>query len=191
MNSDYMAIKEFAKKAGVSTQYVYKQIRDGRLTEYIEIIDGKKFLNPEALEKIGKQKKGNQKQTDEQPLVSFLQDQLNAKDKQIAELQMALQRSQELLKREQDIRLVTEKRLMMLEEQQETEAEEPSGETEKAVTDSSGVGRTDSKQDNWRRSSDQSGGEAEKEQIHQNGSTEHVEKGRISIWKRFWGTIRG
>ena len=191
MNSDYMTVKEFAKKAGVSSQYVYKQIRDGKLTKYIEIIDGKKFLKSEALEKIGKQKNDNQKQTNDQPLVSFLQDQLNAKDKQIAELQMALQRSQELLKREQDIRLVTEKRLMMLEEQRETEVEEPSGETEKAVTDSSEVDKTDPKQDNWRRSSDQSGGEAEKEQIHQNGATEHVEKGRISLWKLFWGTIRG
>ena len=47
MNSEYLTIKEFANKAGVSAQYVYKQIRDGKLTEYSEIIDGKRYLKPE------------------------------------------------------------------------------------------------------------------------------------------------
>lgn len=182
MNSEYLTIKEFANKAGVSAQYVYKQIRDGKLTEYTEIIDGKRYLKPEALEKIGKQKHDNKESTNEQTIVSFLQDQLNAKDKQIAELQTALQRSQELLKREQDIIAVTQKRLLLLEGDQAAGAEEPTGEAEEAVTGDSGA------------VTEASGGadqEQNDRQTSRKPTAEHIEKRRLSFWDRIKAAIRG
>lgn len=182
MNSEYLTIKEFANKAGVSAQYVYKQIRDGKLTEYTEIIDGKRYLKPEALEKIGKQRHDNKESTNEQTIVSFLQDQLNAKDKQIAELQTALQRSQELLKREQDIIAVTQKRLLLLEGDQAAGAEEPTGEAEEAVTGDSGA------------VTEASGGadqEQNDRQTSRKPTAEHIEKRRLSFWGRIKAAIRG
>ena len=180
MNSEYMTIKEFATKAGVSTQYVYKQIRDGKLDKYLEIVDGKRYLNPEALKKIGKQKNDNQKTTNEQPIVSFLQDQLGEKDRQIAELQNSLARAQELLRTEQNIRYAVEKRLLLLEERQAAGAEEPSGEAKEAVTDDSGAiteASEDQKQNNIQR--------------YTNPIAKTVENEHVSFWRRLWKTIRG
>jgi len=189
MNGQYLTIKEFSKKAGVSPQYVYKEIRDGKLTQYTEIVDGKKVLKPEALEIIGKRKHDNKNSTNDQSIVSLLRDQLNEKDRQIEELhtelqrsQELLQRSQELLKREQDIRIVTEKRLLLLEGQQIEEPEETTSKAEKAVTDDSKAvtgasGRADQGQNNGRR--------------RKNPIDKQVGKRSVTFWDRFRRGRRG
>lgn len=54
-NSEYISVAEFAKRAGVSRQLVYKRI-DNELTEFCQLVDNKKMLNIRALELFQKQK---------------------------------------------------------------------------------------------------------------------------------------
>ena len=44
-----LTVNEFAEKAGVSVQAVYKQLK-GNLAEYLVAKDGKKYLKPSALD---------------------------------------------------------------------------------------------------------------------------------------------
>ena len=52
---EYISVSEFAKRAGVSRQLVYKRI-DNELTEFCKLVDNKKMLNIRALELFQKQK---------------------------------------------------------------------------------------------------------------------------------------
>lgn len=52
---EYISVADFAKRAGVSRQLVYKRI-DNELTEYCKLVDNKKMLNIRALELFEKQK---------------------------------------------------------------------------------------------------------------------------------------
>ena len=49
---EYISIAEFARRAGVTTQAVYKQLNnqvDNQLTTYVKIVNGKKRLHINAL----------------------------------------------------------------------------------------------------------------------------------------------
>lgn len=183
MNSENLTIKQFAKKAGVSTQYVYKQIREGKLTEYTEIVDGKKYLKPEALEKIGKQKQDNQIQTNEQTIVSFLQEQLKEKDRQIAELQEMLKQSQELLRIE---KVTTERRILMLEEQI---TEQTDGNTAKAEEAFTGQSEADSGRSE-KTESVAGGADRNRSETNPKGLKQTKQKPE-TFWKRLQKAIRG
>ena len=181
MNSEYMTVKQFAKQAGVTTQYVYKQIRDGKLDKYVEIVDGKRLLNPEALNKFSKHEHVNETSTSEQTIVLFLQDQLKEKDKQIADLQEMLKQSQELLKVEQNIRYITERRILAIEGQNAAGAEETTTETEEAVT-----GEIRTATEPIRTDPDQP------EELKQHNTTDSAVVTRHSgILQRIWKGIRG
>ena len=52
---EYISVSEFAKRAGVSRQLVYRRI-DNELTEFCKLVDSKKMLNIRALELFQKQK---------------------------------------------------------------------------------------------------------------------------------------
>lgn len=52
---EYISVADFAKRAGVSRQLVYRRI-DNELTEYCKLVDNKKMLNIRALELFQKQK---------------------------------------------------------------------------------------------------------------------------------------
>lgn len=108
MEKQYFTIKEFAKQAGISPQYVYKQLKTGKLSQYAETIDGKKMLKAEALAEYRQNKNKQKEPTTEQQLISILQDQLSAKDRQIEELQA-------IVKAEQSLRYSAEHRLSLLE----------------------------------------------------------------------------
>lgn len=54
-SEEYISVSEFAKRAGVSRQLVYKRI-DNELTQYCKLVDNKKMLNIRALELFQKQK---------------------------------------------------------------------------------------------------------------------------------------
>lgn len=54
-NEEYISVSEFAKRAGVSRQLVYRRI-DNELTEFCKLVDNKKMLNIRALELFQKQK---------------------------------------------------------------------------------------------------------------------------------------
>jgi len=47
-NKEYLTIKEYATIKGCSTQFVYKAIKD-KLADYVEVIDGKKYLKISVL----------------------------------------------------------------------------------------------------------------------------------------------
>lgn len=92
MKNDYIPIKEFADKVGVSTQAIYQRIEKD-LQSYLKIENGKKLLNIKGLElfNIKESCKDNLQEIDKQ-LYNTLQDTLNvlkeqieAKDKQLME----------------------------------------------------------------------------------------------------------
>lgn len=99
MDQQYITIKEFATRAGISTQAVYKKLNKS-LQPYLKIVDGKKMLNIKGLELFGKKEEYNQV---EQQIVNLLQnelkqlnEELTAKNKQIEALSKALDQSQRL-----------------------------------------------------------------------------------------------
>lgn len=115
MQKEYLTVSQFAKKVGVSPQYVYKQLNEGKLSEYVEMVDGKKRIRSEALDTF--QKKAKKEQTTEQQLIAILREQLQSKDRQIEELQA-------IVKAEQSLRYSAESRLLAIESHTETETED-------------------------------------------------------------------
>lgn len=55
MKDEYISISEFAKRAGVSHQAIYKRL-DKDLQPWLQVADGKKSLNTKALEFFGSEK---------------------------------------------------------------------------------------------------------------------------------------
>lgn len=96
--SEYISIKEFAERAGVSRQAVYSRI-DRDLSSFVQVDNGKKTLNIKALElfsvkqdcQVDCSSSVNTLQDEiTLELIKTLQTQLAEKDKQIAELQRQL-----------------------------------------------------------------------------------------------------
>lgn len=96
---NYFSISEFANSAGVSTQSVYKRLQTD-LKEFTTVKNGKKVISDEALKLYykhnNKQQKHQQNDNELQQVVKLLQEQLKAKDEQIARLQNALELQQQL-----------------------------------------------------------------------------------------------
>lgn len=94
---EYICIKEFAERAGVSPQAIYKRLNqvNNQLINYIKPVGNQRMLNIKALQDIYGIEVVNQNQPVEQPVVNFsqpmqdqirmLQDQLNIKDQQLRE----------------------------------------------------------------------------------------------------------
>jgi hypothetical protein len=111
--NEYISIKEFAARAGVTTQAIYQRL-DKDLQIYFKIIDKKKCLNISALELFILKPVDNEIQADlqriDKDIVNSLQatlkvltaqlevkdKQLEAKDRQISELHERLKEAQEL-----------------------------------------------------------------------------------------------
>lgn len=95
VDQEYISIKEFAVRAGVSPQAIYKRLNqvDNQLNNYIKPVGNQRMLNIQALHDIYGIEVDNQNQPVEQPVVNFnqpdqikmLQDQLNIKDQQLRE----------------------------------------------------------------------------------------------------------
>lgn len=51
-NNGYLTIKEYAEMAGVTEQAIYKRIRNlnNELADYVVVMDGRKYIEPEAVE---------------------------------------------------------------------------------------------------------------------------------------------
>lgn len=108
MNGEkYVSIKEIAKMAGVSPQAIYKQLNN-KLKTYVKMVDGKKMLNISALDVIEKKSKSTNV---EQQLINILQTELNKKNEQI-------ERLEQLISQEQQLRMICETKLLQLEEKQ-------------------------------------------------------------------------
>lgn len=96
-DQEYISIKAFAERAGVSPQAIYKRLNqvDNPLNNYIKQVGNQRMLNIQALQAVYGIEVDNQNQPVEQPVVNFsqpmqdqirmLQDQLNIKDQQLRE----------------------------------------------------------------------------------------------------------
>lgn len=139
---EYISIKAFAVRAGVSVQAIYKRLSqvDNQLNDYVKSVDGKRMLNVQALQDIYGIEVGSKNQSVEQPVVngyqSFIdclkeqidQDRrdMQLKDEQIKFLQDQLiqldlrhhaemQSMQELLNQEQKLHILSIQRIKELE----------------------------------------------------------------------------
>ena len=83
--SEHISIKEFAKRAGITPQAVYKQL-DNKLKDFLIIVEGKKALKIEALDLFKNNQENNHFNNELTTVVNLLKDQLAEKDKQIAAL---------------------------------------------------------------------------------------------------------
>jgi len=96
MDKKLITVTEYAKLKGVSQQAIYKQIKTGRLKEWVETVDGKTMINSAVFSDEGKQKLMN-KDDNLAKLIETLTAQLETKDKQIDELNQRLKDVTEVL----------------------------------------------------------------------------------------------
>lgn len=75
VDQEYISIKEFAERAGVSPQSVYKRLNqvDNQLNNYIKPVGNQRMLNIQALKDIYGIEVDNQKQPVEQSVVNLVQ----------------------------------------------------------------------------------------------------------------------
>ncbi|MFV0391149.1 MAG: hypothetical protein ACK5KP_04580 [Paludibacteraceae bacterium] len=102
-NNEYISVSEFAKRANVSKQSVYKRLNN-KLTKYVKLIDGKKMLNIQGLKLYEQaEKKSTNEQFIEQLLsqVNYLKNQNN--------------RLSDMLENEQKLHAMTQSKLYALE----------------------------------------------------------------------------
>lgn len=101
MSNEYISVSEFAKRAGLSKQAIYKRLSTD-LSMYMKVVDGRKMLKSSALEHIKSKQEYNQSvnQTDTIDLlkktIEMLEKELAAKDKQIDALQQMVDQEQKL-----------------------------------------------------------------------------------------------
>lgn len=122
--SEYISIKEFASRAGITPQAVYKQL-DNKLQTYCKVVDGKKTLHLSALELFENNQvnkpDNNELLNELSSVVNLLKGQLaekdkqlEAKDKQITALTEALQKAQQITDQAQHLQANSEQRLLAL-----------------------------------------------------------------------------
>lgn len=131
-DQQYITVKEFAQRAGVSIQSVYQSLNK-RLKPYLKIVDNRKMLNMKALEEIYgisdikevEQSVEQENKVDLNELINILKAQLEIKDKQIAEKDRQLAEMQKLVDQEQQLALKAQNRLEKLEQKSNQDAVEP------------------------------------------------------------------
>lgn len=117
MNGQYISVKEFSERAGISVQAVYKQLNK-RLKPYLTMVDGIRMLDIKALEEVyGKSVEHKVEQKVDEKLLNQLIAQLEEKDRQINELHRLLANTQMQLS--ESLHTV-----QMLEDRQNTEQQE-------------------------------------------------------------------
>lgn len=107
VDQEYMSIKEFAERAGVSPQAIYKRLNQvgNQLNNYVKTVGNQRMLNMQALQDIYGIEVVNQNQPVEQPVVNFsqpMQDQLNIKDQQLREQAERDQKKDEQIRKLQE-----------------------------------------------------------------------------------------
>lgn len=142
MEENYLSIKEFAGRAGVSPQAVYQRL-DKDLQEYFKVIEGKKALNIKALDLFVVQQAQQSIDQGVDQLVdgdlaitlketlTILTGQLAEKDKQIAELNDRLKESNELNRNNQILIGRQQDQQKQIEESIQAQEPEPEPEPEK------------------------------------------------------------
>lgn len=114
MEQEFLSIKDFAARAGVSAQAIYKRLNNpgDELINWLKADGKQKKLAAAALSLFQKKEESTSCETNYQPvdnqLIAMLQEELRQKNEQIATLQ-------KLLGQEQQLRLVADQRILMLE----------------------------------------------------------------------------
>lgn len=105
---EYISIAEFAERAGVSKQAVYKRL-DIDCKPWLRVESGKKFINTKALKLFNNQPKDKVETVKEmfeetkQGYIELLKHLVDEKNEQIKILSKTIENDQELIKREQEI----------------------------------------------------------------------------------------
>lgn len=124
-NNEYLSVKQFSERAGVSSQAVYKQLNN-KLKKFKKVENGKTYVNIRGLscffatnstnvEQPVEQLSTNVEQPVEQ-MIELLKEQLKAKDEQIRALNEQLKAKDETLK---NAMRITENTQILLKNQQE------------------------------------------------------------------------
>lgn len=98
---DLLTVKEFARITNKSQQAIYKQLNN-RLNPFVQLVDNQRMLERRALQEVFGieveqpiQPKLNNQFNQETPLYEILKGELEAKNKQIEELQKELSKERE------------------------------------------------------------------------------------------------
>lgn len=141
MKDEYISVKEFAKRAGVSVQSLYKRLNglNNPLNQYIKLVDNQKMLNISALEEIYGIEVEQPIQPNHSTYSTFhstsesineavidtllkqteiLKKELEIKNIQIKELNERLSESQKLLAYQQQLQAMAEQKLQLLEQKE-------------------------------------------------------------------------
>lgn len=133
MENRYISVKEFAQRAGISVQAVYKGLNN-RLNQYVKLVDSQKMLDIRALQDIY----GIEVEQPMQPELStdstndivldtllkqieVLKSELDVKNEQIKEKDKQLSDTLKVLSQAQHLQAVAESKIKLLEEEKVVE----------------------------------------------------------------------
>lgn len=121
--NEYLTIPEFAKRAGVSHQSVYKGLRN-QLQPYLQLVAGKKMLSVKALSEVygieGCATSATKSATQEnvpdglETALQALQEQLAAKDEQLREKDRQIESLHRILEQQNHLALADKQTVMQL-----------------------------------------------------------------------------
>ena len=126
MMDEWISVKEFSERAGISVQAVYKQLNK-KLKPYLTVMNGTKMLNIKALEEV-------YEKTEDEPikpkvdewLLNQLLNQLEEKDRQINELHRLLANTQmQLSESLHTVQMLEDKQKAEQQEEQKEQEVEP------------------------------------------------------------------
>ena len=120
MNDQYISVKEFSERAGISVQAVYKQLNK-RLKPYLTMVDGIRMLDIKGLEEVyGKSVEHKVEQKVDEKLLNQLIAQLGEKDRKINELHRLLANTQmQLTESLHTVQMLEDRQNIEQQEQQE------------------------------------------------------------------------
>lgn len=126
MMDEWITVKEFSERAGISVQAVYKQLNK-KLKPYLTVMNGTKMLNIKALEEVYRKTEDEPiKPKVDERLLNQLLNQLEEKDRQINELHRLLANTQmQLTESLHTVQMLEDKQKTEQQEEQKEQAVEP------------------------------------------------------------------
>lgn len=123
---EWISVKEFSERAGISVQAVYKQLNK-KLKPYLTVMNGTKMLNIKALEEVYEKTEDEPiKPKVDERLLNQLLNQLEEKDRQINELHRLLANTQmQLSESLHTVQMLEDKQKAEQQEEQKEQEVEP------------------------------------------------------------------
>lgn len=123
---EWISVKEFSERAGISVQAVYKQLNK-KLKPYLTVMNGTKMLNIKALEEVYEKTEDESiKPKVDERLLNQLLNQLEEKDRQINELHRLLANTQmQLSESLHTVQMLEDKQKAEQQEEQKEQEVEP------------------------------------------------------------------